>query len=160
MNNFIKITFSIKISQSLFEYAGTPLYKRVNALDAGGCRIYWPGLPALDKHPCQYILQTRASLELSLLYSRLPTYSNNVKHILIKNFIFMNVFVLFHPSTRYSPNTNLGLLPKPAGRPSHSVFFSCIYGRDPDVRSKCSIAVLAGNVLIPCLLASQLAAFV
>ena len=36
-----------------------------------------------------------------------------------------------------------------------SVFLFCIYGRDPVVHSKCSIVILAGNVLIPCLLTSQ-----
>ena len=61
----------------------------------------------------------------------------------------MNLFILFHPSTRYSPETNLELLPKPAGRSF------CCQRRDPVVRSRCSIAILAGNILIPCLLASQ-----
>ena len=35
-------------------------------------------------------------------------------------------------------------------QPSHSVFLFCIYARDPVVCSKCSIAILACNVLIPC----------
>ena len=64
----------------------------------------------------QYILQTPALGALSLLCKGLPTYSNNDWHILMKNFILINLFILFHPSTRYSPDTDLGLLPKPAGR--------------------------------------------
>ena len=64
----------------------------------------------------------------------------------------MNLFILFH-STRYNPN--LVLLPKSAGhlfyQPSRSFFLFCIYGRDPVVR-----VILAGNVLIPCMLSSQL----
>ena len=64
----------------------------------------------------------------------------------------MILFILFHPYTRYSPDTNQRLLPKPAG----SFYrFGC-QGRDPVVRSKCSIVILAGSILIPCLLASQL----
>jgi hypothetical protein len=42
--------------------------------------------------------------ELSLLYNGLPTYSNDDLHILIKN---VNIHT--------TPDTNLGLLPKPAG---------------------------------------------
>ena len=64
----------------------------------------------------------------------------------------MNLFILFHPSTRYSSDTNLELLPKPAVNSFYR--FGCQRG-DPVVQSKCSIAILAGNVLVPCLLASQ-----
>ena len=63
----------------------------------------------------------------------------------------MNLFILFHPSTRYSPDTNLGLLPKPAARPFYR---SGCQRRDPAVCSKCSVAILAANVLIPYLLAT------
>jgi hypothetical protein len=109
------------------------------------------------------MLQTLASRALTLLYNGLPTYSNNDWHIFIKNVVLINLFILFHPSTRHNnknPDTNLGLLPKPTGhsfyRPSRSAFLFCIYGHDSVVRSKCSIAILAGNVIFPCLLASQL----
>ena len=34
----------MKISQSLFEYVGNPLYKSDNAREAGAWRIYWHGL--------------------------------------------------------------------------------------------------------------------
>ena len=36
----------------------------------------------------------------------------------------------------------------PEKQPSRSVVLFCIYGRDPVIRSKCCIAILAGNVLI------------
>ena len=64
--------------------------------------------------------------------------------IFIKNVILMNVFILFHPSTRYSPDINLGLLEM---RPSRSVLLFCIQS---------FVLNVAGNVLIPCLIASQL----
>ena len=65
--------------------------------------------------PCQCILQTPASRAISLLYNGLPTYVNYYLNILIKNIILINLFILFHPSTRYIPDTNLRLLPKPTG---------------------------------------------
>ena len=61
----------MKICQSLFEYVGNPLYKSDNVLEAGVWRIYWHGLPGPRRtHLCKYILQTPASLALSLKYIR------------------------------------------------------------------------------------------
>jgi hypothetical protein len=69
----------------------------------------------------------------------------------------MNLLIQFHPSARYSPDTNLGLLPKPAGCSFYR--FGC-QRLDPVVQSFCSVsmdvtqsfvlnvrAILAGNVL-------------
>ena len=50
----------------------------------------------------------------------------------------MKVFILFHPFTRYSPDTNLGLLPKPAGRSFY--WFGC-QRRDPVIQSFCSVSM-------------------
>ena len=87
---------------------------------------------------CQHILQTPPSMALLLLHSELPTYTNNDLHIFIQIFIIMTLFILFHPSTRYSPDANLGLLPKPAGR---SFFRFCCQRCDPVVKSFCSLSM-------------------
>ena len=111
-----------------------------------------PKMKSRADKPCQYILQPPASRVSTLLYSGLPTYSNDYLHI-SKSIILIHLLIIFHPSTRYSPDTNLGLLPKPADRSSYRV--GC-QRRDPVVCSKCSIAILAGNVFLPCLQACQL----
>jgi hypothetical protein len=90
---------------------------------------------------------------LSLLYNGLPTYSNNDLHILIKNIILINLFILFHPSTGNSPveDSNLGLLTKPA---DHSFYrFGC-HRRKPVIKYVCSVSMDATqlfilNVLLP-----------
>ena len=51
----------------------------------------------------------------------------------------MNLCTLFNLSTRYSPDTNLGLLPKPAGRLFYQ--FGCQRDDDPVVQSFCSVSM-------------------
>ena len=102
------------------------LYKSDNALKAGVWRIYW------------HSLTTPASQANSHLYNGLPTYSNINVHIFIKNVILINLFILFHPSKRYSPDTNLGLLCKLVGRSFYR--FGC-QRRDPVVQSFCSVSM-------------------
>jgi hypothetical protein len=80
------------------------------------------------------------------------------QHVKIMIDILMNLFIIFHPSTRYSPDTNLGMLPKSAGRSFYR--FGC-QRRDPVVQSFCSVSMDATqsfvlNVPLPYWLATFL----
>jgi hypothetical protein len=57
----------------------------------------------------------------------------------------MNLFILFQPATRYSPDTNLGLLPKPAGRSFYR--FGC-QKRNPVIQSFCSVSMDATQLFV------------
>ena len=81
--------------------------------------LTWDTLPQVGKTSrldiVHQLLFTKIHSTLILLYNGLATCSSHDWHIFLKIFV-INVFVLYHPSTRYSSGTNLHLQPKPAGR--------------------------------------------
>ena len=62
-----------------FLNVGNPLYKSYNSLEAVVWRIYWHAL----QHLCQHILQTPASLTLSLKYNSILHTGVYLNHVVL-----------------------------------------------------------------------------